>query len=95
MQLATGRVIHPDLGIPAHGFYIEVDHLTWHGGRLETDYDCQRDLEIEALGHHIERVTDVAIDRHLAATVEALWMIWQHILRSEMHRIGAPRSAER
>ena len=82
LELGDGRVIHPDLGIPERGFYIEVDHLTWHGGRLADDYDCQRDLEIEALGHHVERVTDVAIDRHLDSTVDALWTIWQRVLRS-------------
>jgi hypothetical protein len=79
VELADGRVIHPDLGIPERGFYIEVDHLTWHGGRLADDYDCRRDLQIEALGHHVERVTDVAIDRHLDETVEALWTIWQRL----------------
>ena len=81
LELLDGTVIHPDFGIPEHGFYIEVDHLTWHAPRLANDYDCQRDLEVEALGHHIERVTDVAIDRHLDATVEALWTIWQRVLR--------------
>ena len=95
LDIAPGRVVHPDLGLPDVGFFVEVDHLTWHGGRLETDYDCQRDLEIEALGHHIERVTDVAIDRHLGATVEALWTIYQRLLRSQLHPIGASRSADR
>ena len=95
LEIAPGRLIHPDLGIPELGFFVEVDHLTWHGGRLATDYDCQRDLEIEALGHHVERVTDVAIDRHLTATVEALWTIYQRLLRSEVHTIGAARSADR
>ncbi len=95
LEIAPGRVIHPDLGLPDVGFFVEVDHLTWHGGRLATDYDCQRDLEIEALGHHVERVTDVAIDRHLGATVEALWTIYQRVLRSQVHTTGAARSADR
>jgi hypothetical protein len=95
LRLGDGRVIHPDLGIPSRGFYIEIDHLHWHGGRLATDYDRRRDLEVEALGHEVHRVTDVSIDRHLSATVDALWEIWQHLLRSQMHRNGAPRSAER
>jgi hypothetical protein len=82
LELADGRTIHPDLGIPARGFYIEIDHLTWHGGRLATDYDCRRDLEVAALGHRVERVTNVAIDLHLDRTVEALWTIWQLHLRS-------------
>jgi hypothetical protein len=83
LQLPNGKVIHPDLGIPELGFYVEVDHLTWHGGRMAADYDCQRDLEIGALGHHVERVTDLAIDHHLDATVELLWTIWQRELRSQ------------
>jgi hypothetical protein len=87
LELDDGSVIHPDLGIPECGFYIEVDHLTWHGGRLADDYDCRRDLEIEALGHHVERVTDVAIDDHLDATVDALWTIWQRVRRS--HTVGS------
>ena len=95
LEIAPGRAIHPDLGLPEVGFFVEVDHLTWHGGRLATDYDCQRDLEIEALGYHVERVTDVAIDRHLGATVEALWTIYQRLLRSQVHAIGAVRSAVR
>jgi hypothetical protein len=82
LELATGKVIHPDLGIPQYGLYIEVDHLTWHGGRMAANYDCQRDLEITALGDRVVRVTDVAIDRHLDATVEALWTIWQRLRRS-------------
>jgi hypothetical protein len=82
LVLGDGSVIHPDLGIPGHGFYIEVDHRYWHGGRPPSADDCRRDLEIEALGHRVERVSDVAIDRHLDATVDALWAIWQRVLRS-------------
>jgi hypothetical protein len=33
LVLSSGEVIHPDLGIPADGFYVEMDHLTWHNGR--------------------------------------------------------------
>ena len=42
LELSDGQVIHPDLGLPLHGLYIEVDHLTWHGGRMAAAYDCQR-----------------------------------------------------
>ena len=80
---------------PDLGFFIEVDHLTWHGGRLADRLRLPRDLEVEALGHHVERVTDVAIDRHLGATVEALWTIYQRLLRSRWPTIGAARSADR
>ena len=35
VTLGDGSVVHPDLGIPEDGFFVEVDHLTWHGGRGE------------------------------------------------------------
>ena len=95
IELANGEVIHADLGLPEHGFYVEVDHLTWHGGRMAADYDSRRDLKVAALGLHVERVTDTSIDRHLTETVEALWAIWQIVLRSQMHRFGASRPSER
>ena len=75
IELANGDVIHPDLGLPEHGFYVEVDHLTWHGGRMAADYDSRRDLYVSALGFRVERVTDVSIDHHLGETVDALWEI--------------------
>lgn len=78
LTIGPGTVIHPDLGIPEFGFFVEVDHLSWHGGRLETAYDRWRDLKVRAVtGFDVERVTDLAIDRHLAATVEDLWTVWQ------------------
>lgn len=95
LELATGAVIHPDLGIPKVGFYIEVDHRTWHAGSVDADYDCRRDLEVEALGHRVQRVTDIAIDRHLDRTVEALWSIYQRHLRSRTVAEQRSRSAER
>jgi hypothetical protein len=87
LELASNLVIHPDLGIPEHGFFVEVDHLSWHGGRLETAYDRRRDRMVRASGRHVERVTDIDLDRRLRDTVEELWTIWQSVLWSESHRI--------
>jgi very-short-patch-repair endonuclease len=79
LQLPTGEVIHPDLGIPKRRFYVEVDHLTWHGGRIETAYDRRRDLRVRRHGYHVERVTDLALEHDLDATVDDLWVIWQQL----------------
>jgi very-short-patch-repair endonuclease len=62
------------------GFFIEVDHLSWHGGRHETAYDRDRDLRVRASGYDVERVTDAAIDGDLEATVDRLWQRVQRIL---------------
>jgi hypothetical protein len=78
VEIAPGRVIHPELGVPEHGFFVEVDHLSWHGGRLEGAYDRRRDLKVRAAtGFCVERVTDIAIDKHLVETIEDLWAVWQ------------------
>lgn len=77
LEIASGVHIHPDLGLPDDGFFIEIDHLSWHGGRLENAYDKWRDRKVRLLGQHVERVSDVAIDRELEETVEDLWLLWQ------------------
>lgn len=77
ITIAAGVVVHPDLGLPDDGFFVEVDHLSWHGGRIESAYDRRRDVKVRLAGFHVERVTDIAIDHHLAETVEDLWALWQ------------------
>jgi hypothetical protein len=53
-----------------------------HGGRHESAYDRGRNLRVRANGYDVERVSDVAIDYDLEATVEHLWEVLQRILRS-------------
>jgi hypothetical protein len=77
VRIGGGVVIHPDLGLPEDGFFVEVDHLTWHGGRAESGYDRWRDMKMHLLGLHVERVTDIAIDERLDETVNDLWVLWQ------------------
>ncbi len=79
VEIGGGAVIHPDLGLPADGFYVEVDHSSWHGGRVEGAYDRWRDTKVRLTGAHVERVSDLAIDRHLAETVDDLWTLWQRL----------------
>ena len=87
MDLGDGVVVHPDLGVPADRFYVEVDHLTWHGGRAENAYDRRRDIKMRLAGCHVERVTDIAIDGHLDEVVDDLWVLWQHLRGGLTRRI--------
>ena len=75
-----GEVIHPDLGIPRDNFFIEMDHLTWHGRRGTSVNDRRRDLKARASGVHVERVTDIALESDLEGTVELLWIEWQRLI---------------
>lgn len=57
LTMAEGRTIHPDLGDPTIGFYIEIDDHEWHGGRLDSTYDDQRDRRVRLGGGRVERVS--------------------------------------
>jgi len=82
LVLHDGEVIRPDLGLPDHNFFVEVDHLTWHGRRATSANDRRRDLKARASGYHVERVSDVALDEDLDGTVENLWIEWQRLIAS-------------
>lgn len=69
--LLDGRVVHPDLGIPAERFFVEVDHPTWHAG-LDNAYDRERDLHVERAGNCVKRVPTTSIDDRLDDTVVML-----------------------
>lgn len=80
--LDSGREVRIDLAVPALKFGIEVDHVTWHGGRLDTQRDKIRDRELMRLGWTIARVTDEDVSRRLEATAQQLMDI-AGVLRRE------------
>lgn len=80
LVLHDGEVIRPDLGVPEYGFFVEVDHLTWHGRRGTSANDRRRDLKARASGFHIERVSDIALDHDLEGTVADLWIQFQRLV---------------
>lgn len=93
IDLGGGQVVHPDLGLPDDGFYVEVDHRRWHGGTADVAYDTWRDRQVRLLGLWVERVSDRAIDRRLKETVEDLWNAWHHarMRNAEVGREARPR----
>lgn len=72
VQLRDGSVVHPDMGVPGIGFFVEVDHHTWHTQAENTEYDKLRDREIRLTGSEVERVPTSQIDNSLAAVVDDL-----------------------
>lgn len=71
VELDAG-VVRIDLAVPSLCFGIEVDHVTWHGGRLDAQRDKRRDRELTRLGWTLSRVTDEDIERRLTETVHQL-----------------------
>jgi very-short-patch-repair endonuclease len=80
VELDSG-VVTIDLADPALLFGIEVDHVTWHNGRLDVERDKRRDRELTRRGWTVSRVTDHDIDHRLGETVEQLTSIWQLLQR--------------
>jgi very-short-patch-repair endonuclease len=72
IRLANGIVIHPDGALPALRWAVEIDHVTWHGGRLDSQRDKGRDRALHRIGWQVDRVTDVEIKERFAATIAEL-----------------------
>jgi very-short-patch-repair endonuclease len=85
----SGRRYRLDLAAPAIRFGIEVDHVTWHGGRLDVQADKRRDRELTHIGWLISRVTDDDLAGRFDATLDQLIGIADVRRRgSETTRIG-------
>jgi very-short-patch-repair endonuclease len=68
--LDEGTTVHLDLGDSESRFAVEVDHVTWHGGRLDAQRDKRRDRMLARLGWTVVRVTDEDVGQRFAATVD-------------------------
>lgn len=72
LALPNGAVIHPDLGDPTIGFYVEIDDHEWHGGRLDATYDDRRDRHVRLGGARVERVSTDEVRTSLPQIVAEL-----------------------
>jgi len=67
--LPDGSVVHPDGAIPALRWAVEVDHVTWHGGRFDAQYDKGRDRKLRKIRWQVERITDAELRDDFAGTI--------------------------
>ena len=72
LRLGDGSIIHPDGADPSIRWAIEVDHVTWHGGRLDAQRDKSRDRRARAIGWQVDRVTDQELATDFDATIADL-----------------------
>ena len=70
-------MIHPDGADPSIRWAIEVDHVTWHGGRLDAQYDKSRDRRARAIGWQVDRVTDQELATDFDATISEVAGLWR------------------
>lgn len=80
LRLRDGSVIHLDGADPLLRWGLEVDHVTWHGGRFDAQRDKARDRQAGLLGWRVERVTDADVAAGLDVVVDELAEL--HAMRS-------------
>jgi very-short-patch-repair endonuclease len=68
----NGTVIHPDVAIPDLKWAVEVDHVTWHGGRFDAQRDKARDRQARRIGWQVERVTDQELRESFDTCIDEL-----------------------
>ena len=83
LRLPNGSMVHLDAADPAINWGREIDHVTWHGGRFDAQYDKVRDRGARRLGWQIERVTDHECRSNLQAVVREV--VELHALRARAH----------
>ena len=72
IKLPSGVVVHADGAIPALRWAVEIDHVTWHGGRINAQDDKARDRALRRLGWQVDRVTDEDVRLRFRATIDEL-----------------------
>jgi very-short-patch-repair endonuclease len=87
LVLPGGRPIRFDVASPALRWGVEVDHVAWHGGRLDVHKDKARDRAAHRCGWQVDRVTDIDVVHDLDATVAEL----VELHHQRLHELGAHR----
>jgi very-short-patch-repair endonuclease len=70
LDLGGGRIVHLDGADPAARLGLEIDHVTWHGGRVDAQADKRRDRHALRVRWLIVRVTDEDVRHRLEVTAD-------------------------
>ena len=77
LPLPNGVTIHPDGADPAIKWALEIDHVTWHGGRLDAQRDKTRDRKARLIDWQVERVTDRELADDFDAVIDQLEALYR------------------
>ena len=78
LRLHDGTRIHLDGADPSAKWGVEIDHVTWHGGRIDAQRDKGRDRGARRLGWQIERVTDLELKERFDSVIAELAELHRH-----------------
>ncbi|NND75737.1 MAG: hypothetical protein HKN44_12095 [Ilumatobacter sp.] len=72
IMLQDHTIVHPDGARPEIRWAVEVDHVTWHGGRFDAQYDKARDRQLRRVAWQVDRVTDQELRDDFAGSITEL-----------------------
>ena len=72
IRLPNNTIVHADGAVPDSAGAVEIDHVTWHGGRFDAQYDKSRDRAARRIGWQIERITDQALRDNFRGEIAAV-----------------------
>lgn len=72
VRLPSGVVRHLDGGDKSRRWGLEIDHVTWHGGRGDAQRDKAVDRQYRRLGWIVERVGDDEINSSFNQVIDEL-----------------------
>ena len=82
IKLPDGSVVHPDGALPDLRWAVEIDHVTWHGGRVDAQYDKGRDRKLRKVRWQVERITDAELRDDFTGTIAEVAEMYQLRARS-------------
>ncbi len=86
IDLPGGWSIHADIAVPSLRWAIAVDHVTWHGGRLDAQRDRENDRQARLVGWQVDRVTDEDVRARLDVVTRELVELYR--LRQRQFRLA-------
>ena len=78
IRLANGIWVHPDGADVTARWAVEIDHVTWHGGRLKAQQDKGRDRALRLLDWQVDRVTDRELADDFSGAIHQLVQLQAH-----------------
>jgi very-short-patch-repair endonuclease len=72
LRLPNGVTIHVDGADPAVRWAVEIDHVTWHGGRFDAQRDKSRDRGARRIRWQVDRVTDLELAEDFDRAIDEL-----------------------
>ena len=88
IELPAGWSIHADVAVPELRWAIPIDHVTWHGGRINAQRDKQNDRQVRMIGWQVDRVTDEDINHCLPVVVAELLAIYANLRARQDGLVG-------